>query len=251
MTNTTETTYDPKFEPQIKEMIEAGVFYGCHKSKTNPKIKNFVFSNRGGIELIDATKTLESLDDALELVKRVRGEGGSILVVATQASAKDPVMKFVKEFNYPVVTRRWLGGLLTNFKEVGGRRNYYLQTKEKFESGAFDKYTKKEKLDTERHIEKMQELFGGIEKMSVLPKALLVIDPVVHDIAVKEAKVAGIPVIALGDTTSNPDDVTKLVVGNTKSRSSVGWFMEKVAEVVRNTTPQIKEEKTEETKKEK
>ena len=245
MTNTTEQTYDPKFEPQIKEMIEAGVFYGCHKSKTNPKIKEFIFSNRGGIELIDAIKTLDSLQPVLDFVKKIRSDGGTILVVATQPSGKSSAIKFAQEFDYPVVTRRWLGGLITNFKEVGGRKNYYLKTKEDLDAGGFAKYTKKERLDIERQVEKMNELFGGVEKMNSLPQALLVIDPIVHDIAIREARHAGIPVIAYGDTTSDPESVNYLAIGNTKSRSSIEWFLSKVAEVVRNTTPQIKEVKEE------
>ncbi|MBS3902969.1 MAG: 30S ribosomal protein S2 [Anaplasmataceae bacterium] len=243
MNTSTEQAYDPKLEPQIKEMIEAGVFYGCHKSKTNPKIKDYVFSNRGGIELIDAIKTIESLEKGLDFIKKIRSEGGSILIVATQPSAKASAKILAEEFGYPVVTRRWLGGLITNYKEVGGRRNYFLKLRDDFESGAFGKYTKKERLEIERQIEKMKELFGGIEKMNGLPKALLVIDPVFHKIAIHEARHAGIPIIALGDTTSDPDSVDRLVIGNTKSRSSVQWFMNKVAEVIRTTTPQIKEEK--------
>ncbi len=228
-----ETTQEnPILEAQIQEMVDAGVFYGCHKSKTNPKVKNLVFGNRGGIELIDLTKTADALEIALSFLSKLRENGGHFLLVATQPAAQESAKGFADQFNFPVVLRRWLGGLLTNFKSLIGRKDHFVKLRSDFEANAFEHLKKKERLDIEREILRMDELFGGIQHMTDLPKALIVIDPHLHVTAVKEARLMKIPVVAFGDTMSDPDSVDYLVLGNTKSKTSIHWFLGKIGEAL-------------------
>ncbi len=226
------TEQNPVLEARIQEMVDAGVFYGCHKSKTNPKVKNLVFGNRGGIELIDLTKTADAMDEAIAFLSKIREAGGGILIVGTQPAAQESVKAFMEQFGFPGVLRRWLGGILTNFKSLIGRKDHFIKTRTDFQANAFEHLKKKERLDIERDIIRMEELFGGIEKMTELPKVLIVIDPHLHVTAVKEARLMKIPVVAFGDTMSDPDMVDYLVLGNTKSKMSVGWFIGKVSEAL-------------------
>jgi small subunit ribosomal protein S2 len=237
---------NPVLEAQLQEMVEAGVFYGCHKSKTNPKVKNLVFGNRGGIELIDLTKTADAMDEALKFISKLREGGGTFLLVATQPAAQESARAFMEQFNFPVVLRRWLGGILTNFKSLIGRKDHFVKLRSDFQANAFEHLKKKERLNIERDIARMEELFGGIQNMTDLPKALIVIDPHLHITAVREARLMKIPVVAFGDTMSNPDMVDYLVLGNTKSKKSIGWFIGKVSETLQktNVTPVPKEEPT-------
>jgi len=228
-----ETTKEnPVLEAQIQEMVDAGVFYGCHKSKTNPKVKGLVFGNRGGIELIDLTKTADAMDLALAFLAKHRADGGIFLLVATQPAAQESAKIFAEQFNFPVVLRRWLGGILTNFKSLIGRKDHFVKLRADFEANAFEHLKKKERLNIERDIMRMDELFGGIQVMTDLPRALIVIDPHLHVTAVKEARLMKIPVVAFGDTMSDPDMVDYLVLGNTKSKTSIAWFIGKVSETL-------------------
>ena len=230
-----ETTQEnPVLEARIQEMVDAGVFYGCNKSKTNPKVKNLVFGNRGGIELIDLTKTADAMDEALAFLTKIREAGGTFLIVGTQPAAQEAVKNFMDKFGFPGVLRRWLGGLLTNFRSLLGRKDHFVKLRSDFEAKAFEHLKKKERLEIERDIARMDELFGGIQKMSDLPKALIIIDPHLHVTAVREARLMKIPVVAFGDTMSDPDMVNYLVLGNTKSKTSINWFVEKVSEALAN-----------------
>src|SRR3989344_1695358 len=146
------TQQNPVLEAQIQEMVDAGVFYGRHKSKTNPKIKNLVFGNRSGIELIDLTKTADAMDKALEFLSKIRASGGTFLLVATQPAAQESARKFMEQFGFPGVLRRWLGGILTNFKSLIGRKDYFVKLRSDFRANAFEHLKKKERLNIERDI---------------------------------------------------------------------------------------------------
>ncbi len=226
------TKENPVLEAQIQEMVDAGVFYGSHKSKTNPKVKGLVFGNRGGIELIDLTKTVDAMDMALAFLSKIRENGGHFLLVATQPAAQESAKVFGEQFGFPIVLRRWLGGILTNFKSLIGRKDHFVKLRADFQANAFEHLKKKERLNIERDIIRMDELFGGIQTMTDLPKALIIIDPHLHITAVKEARLMKIPVVAFGDTMSDPDMVDYLVLGNTKSRTSIAWFIGKVSEAL-------------------
>jgi len=214
-------------EETYKDLVDAGVFYGRSKSNTNPKMKPAVLTNRGGIEIINLAKTLEGLDRALGFLKEKVRNGGLVLCLGTQPAAQDLVRRLAEKYKMPYVTTRWPGGTITNFKVISKRVEDFKKMKSGLASGAYQKYTKKEQLDIERITHNLEELMGGLVEMNKLPDLFLIVDPVVHSIAVHEAHLAGIPVVAYGDVDANPDLVEYLVPGNTKSRKSIEWFLAK------------------------
>jgi len=220
-------------EPLTREMIEAGVFYGRTKRKTNPKMKQYITANRNGIEIIDLRVTEEGLNKALAFLKEKAKSGAPMLFVATQAPAYEDIMSLAKEFSIPAVTTRWLGGTLTNFKVISKRIEYFKKLKADLAAGAFHKYTKKEQLDIEKESSRLEELLGTLENMTLRPEVLIVIDTNLHHTGVREARKLGIPVAAFINTDADPDLVQYPVIGNNKSRSAIKWFLEKAAEALR------------------
>jgi len=212
-------------EETYKELVEAGVFYGRPKSKTNPKMKASVLTNRGGIEIINLAKTLEGLGGALAFLKEKVRQGGSVLMVGTQPSAQEGVAKLAAKFGFPYVVTRWLGGTLTNFKIIFKRVEYLKKRKTDRAAGAFQKYTKKEQLEIEREIGKLEEVLGGLVNLAKEPDVLLIIDPIVHATAVREANKLKLPIVSFADVDANPDILDYVVVGNNKSKKSIEWFL--------------------------
>lgn len=230
----TEETSEPTvLEPVLKEMLEAGFFYGRTRTKTHPRLKPYITANRNGIEIINLEKVLPMLRTAEEFLTERIEKGALLLIVGTQPMAQDLISDLAKQFSIPAVTNRWLGGTLTNFKIISKRIEYFKKLKADLASGAFAGYTKKEQLELERESIRLNELLGSMEIMAARPDVLLVIDPVVHKTAVAEARRLRIPIVALMNTDADPDLVTYPVLGNTKAKESIQWFLEKVAAAVR------------------
>lgn len=217
--------------PEFKEMIDAGVFYGRKKSKTHPRMKQFILGNRSGIEIINLLKTKELLEKALNFLKEKAASGAPMLFVATQPPAEDAA-KAAAELGIPTVGVRWLGGTLTNFKVIQSRIEYFRKLKSDWEKGALEKYTKKERLGIERELKRLQELFSGLESMTALPEVMVMIDANLHHTALKEAKHMNIPVVAFVNTDSDPLGIDYPVVGNARAKTSIDWFMSKVKDVL-------------------
>jgi small subunit ribosomal protein S2 len=216
---------NPEIEAAVKEMIDAGVFYGKKKSKTHPRMKPFILNNRNGIEIINLYKTLETLERAEVFVKEKVPGGGMVLLVATQPAFEEEVLAAAKRLECPAVTRRWLGGTLTNFKVISKRMEYYHKLKSDSERNAFDRYTKKERVRIEHEVERLGEFFRGLERLTRLPDMVLVIDPVLHTAAVREARRLRIPVIGFSNVDCDPETLDVAVIGNTKGKTSVLWFL--------------------------
>ncbi|MEK7212323.1 MAG: 30S ribosomal protein S2 [Patescibacteria group bacterium] len=220
-------------DPELREMIDAGVFFGRKKSRTHPRMRPYILGNRNGIELINLVKTREDMDKALALIKEKVLSGGTVLFVGTQPPAEE-VKNVAVEFSFPVVVNRWLGGTLTNSKIILGRLDYYKKLKNDLESGAFkDKYTKKELLEIEREAKRLGELFGGLEGYSGRLDVMVVVDANLHHTAVREANKMNIPVVAFINTDTDPDDVKYGVVGNNKAKTSINWFLGKIRTAIK------------------
>lgn len=219
-------------DERFREMIDAGVFYGRKRSKTNPRMQPYILGNRNNIEIIDLGKTTEMLDLALAFLKEKVRSGGILLFAGTQPPAEG-IRDVASEFHFPVVVTRWLGGTLTNFRIISKRIEYFKKLKSDWASGAFEKYTKKERLQIERELRRLEELMSGLEDLSALPSVLVVIDPNAHLTAVREARRLGTPIIGLLNTDSNPDFIDYPVPGNTKARTSINWFLDKVRSAIR------------------
>jgi small subunit ribosomal protein S2 len=211
-----------------REMMDAGVFYGRKKSKTNPKMRTFVLANRGGIEIINLQKTEEMMDAAAAFLKERVRNNGLVLIVGTEPGAEMSVMALAKKFNIPYVTTRWVGGAITNFKIIAKRVEHLKTLRADLASGALNKYTKKERLEMEREMRRLEELMGGLENMTKEPDVVVIVDPILHHTALSEANTKKIPVIALANVDADPDKISYVVPGNDKAKKSIEWFLERI-----------------------
>ncbi|OGY98303.1 MAG: 30S ribosomal protein S2 [Candidatus Liptonbacteria bacterium RIFCSPHIGHO2_01_FULL_57_28] len=220
-------------DPAIREMMDAGVFFGRTKAKTHPRVKQHIIANRNGIDIINLEKTQETLQAALAFVQERIARGAHAILVGTQPPANETLKKLGAEFSVPAVTLRWLGGTLTNYRIISQRLEYFKKLKSDLATNAFSGYTKKEQLDLQKEATKMAEVFSGLEAMAARPDLLIVVDPVFHKTAVAEANRLGIPTVALSNTDADPDHVEHSVLGNTKARTAIIWFLEQIAGAIR------------------
>jgi small subunit ribosomal protein S2 len=190
----------------IKKLLEAGAHFGHKTSRWHPKMAPFIHSKRAGSHIIDLTKTVEGLNNALGFLQQTVGEGKQVLFVGTKRQAQDIVKAAAEEVKMPFVTERWLGGMLTNVATIQGRVKHLKDLEEKMASGELaNKYNKLEVQRFQEEIIEMNELYGGIKNMAARPGAVFIVD-VVHDInAVREARKLGLPIVALIDTNADPD----------------------------------------------
>jgi small subunit ribosomal protein S2 len=218
-------------DPQYKDMADVGLFYGRKCSKTNPKMKPYILGNRNEIEIINLAKTKDVLAKALEFIGAKVQAGGQVLLIGTQPPAHG-VTETAKKLNLPLVSNRWIGGTLTNWKVISTRIEYFKKLKSDLAKGLLEKYTKKERLDFARDIKRYEETMGGLEGLTGFPAVVVVIDTNIHMTAVREARLLKLPIVALMNTDSDPDMVQYPVAGNTKARQSINWFLEKLEETI-------------------
>lgn len=221
---------DEKELEAVKEMMEAGLMYGHKKAKTNPKFKQYIYSVRNGIEIIDLSQTITALAEAVEFLKSQIKDGKLVLVVATQAAAKDAVDLLAEKFKFSRINDRWPGGLLTNFGVISKRIEYFKKIEADLLSGKLDKYTKKERVMINREIERMKRLFGGLRDLTRLPDLIFVIDTSIkgHATAVHEAKITNVPVMAILDSDDDPSKVDWFIPANDHSKMSIDWIINKI-----------------------
>jgi len=218
-------------ETDLKELLDAAVFYGLKKTKTYPRMRQYILTTRTDFEIINLKKTTDKMEEAKDFLIKTLKEGGNVLFVGTQPAAFK-IKEIAESVNMPAVLNKWVGGLLTNFNVISKRIDFYKKLKNDMESGSLDKYTKKEKVKIQRQLDKLQKLFDGLLNFNELPRVLVVIDPVAHSTAIREANRMKIPVIALINTDGNPDLVTIPVPGNTKASTSINWFLNKIKEYI-------------------
>src|SRR6478672_1614027 len=189
----------------IKKLLEAGAHFGHKTSRWHPKMAPFIHSKRNGSHIIDLTKTVEGLNDALSFLSQTAGEGKQVLFVGTKRQAQDMVKATAEELKMPFVTERWLGGMLTNWPTISGRVKHLKDLETKMATGELaNKYNKLEVQRFQEEIDQLNELYGGIKDLSGKPGAVFVVD-VIHDLnAVREAHKLGVPVVALVDTNADP-----------------------------------------------
>ena len=226
------TIYPETPTPEIKEMIDAGVFYGRKKTKTNPKMKGYVLLNRGGVEVINLAESAVAMEHASGFLREKMRHGCLVLFVATQPAAEVTVTDLAKKFGMPYAVTCWPGGAITNFSVISKRVDYMKKLRSDLARGAMDKYTKKERVMLDRELGRLADLFGGMESMSRTPDVLVVVDPSEHHTAVREANKKKIPVVALGNVDTDPDLIDYLVPGNDSAKSSIGWFLNKIEEAI-------------------
>jgi len=206
-------------EVGLKDLLQAGVHFGHQTHRWNPKMRKYIFAERGGIYLIDLKKTLRELTKARELVHETVRNGGNVLFVCTKPQLA-PIVRAEAERAY-YVTERWLGGMLTNFQTIKKNIRRLKELERGADEGSFEFYTKKEQLLLEREREKLDRYLSGIKDMTKIPGLVFVVDAKKEEIAVREANRLGIPVVAIADTNADPDVLTIAIAGNDDAIRSV------------------------------
>jgi len=214
----------------VKEMLEAGAHFGHQTHRWNPLMKPYIYGARNGIHIIDLEKTVRLFRVASDFITRVVAEGGSVLFVGTKKQAQLIVTEEAKKAGMFYVVHRWLGGTLTNFPTIRASIDRLKDLEKKKTEGGFEGRTKKEKLNLEREMIKLERSFGGIKEMRTLPNVLFIVDPSTEAIAQKEANRLGIPVVALVDTNCNPEGIDYLIPGNDDAIKSIRLFTARIAQ---------------------
>ncbi|MCQ2965328.1 MAG: 30S ribosomal protein S2 [Alphaproteobacteria bacterium] len=213
----------------MRQLIEAGVHFGHNTRRWNPKMKEFIFGTRENVHIIDLQQTVPMLYQAMQAAHDVAAKGGHILFVGTKTQAQQAVREAAERCGQYYVNHRWLGGTLTNWKTVSGSIRRLKDIDAKQEKGEFDGLTKKEKLNLSRDREKLDLSLGGIKDMGGRPDLIFVIDTVKEDLALKEARRLGIPVIAICDTNSDPDGIEYPVPGNDDAIRAINMYCDLIA----------------------
>mgnify|MGYP002767477233 CR=1 FL=1 len=216
----------------MKQLLEAGVHFGHQTRRWNPKMKEYIFTERNGIYIIDLQKTVKKAEEAYNFVRSVAEAGDSILFVGTKKQAQESIEQEAKRCEMFYVNQRWLGGMLTNFKTIQ-TRIAKLRKIEKMEAdGDFAYLPKKEVIKLKAEQEKLEKNLGGIKEMKKLPSAMFVVDPRKEHIAILEAKALGIPVVAIVDTNCDPDEADYPIPGNDDAIRAVKLIASKIADAV-------------------
>ena len=216
----------------IKELLEAGAHFGHQTSRWDPRMKKYIFTKRNGIHIIDLERTSGMLSKARDFVRETVAEGGTILFVGTKKQAQEAIELEGKRCGMPYVNIRWIGGILTNFTTIQSRIDYLVRLEDQKARGEFTRLPKKEALKLDEEIAKLNKQLGGIKEMTRLPSALFVIDTVKERIALAEAKRMGIPVVAVADTNSNPEEIDHPIPANDDAIRAVKLVCAKMADAV-------------------
>ena len=198
----------------MKQLLEAGVHFGHQTRRWNPKMAEYIYTERNGIYIIDLQKSVGKVDEAYQAVADIAAEGGSILFVGTKKQAQDAIKVEAERCGMYYVNERWLGGMLTNFKTIKSRIARLKNIERMSEDGTFDVLPKKEVIQLKKEWDKLEKNLGGIKDMKTLPDAIFVVDPKKERICVQEAHTLGIPLIGIADTNCDPEELDYVIPGN-------------------------------------
>lgn len=226
----------------MRQMLEAGVHFGHQTRFWNPKMAQYIFGHRNKIHIINLEQTLVMYQDAMEYVRRLSANKGTILFVGTKRQARDIVREEAIRCESPYVDQRWLGGMLTNFKTIKQSVKRLQEMEAMVQDGTLDKLSKKEALDIQRELEKLNRSLGGIKDMKGTPDAMFVIDVGYQKGAIKEANKLGIPIVGVVDTNHNPDKVDYVIPGNDDSSQAIRLYARGVADAILEGRSQIIQE---------
>jgi len=227
----------------FQELLDAGVHFGHLKRKWNPNMEPYIFMEKNGIHIIDLQKTIVKIDESAAAIKQIAKSGRRILFVATKKQAKDLVADLVKEVGMPYVTERWPGGMLTNFPTIRKAVKKMISIDKMMKDTSWDNLSKREKLQITRQRAKLEKILGSISDLTRLPAALFVVDVVKERIAVREAQRLGIPVFAIVDTNSNPEDIDFVIPANDDASQSIKLIVGVMTDAIREGLNERKMEK--------
>jgi len=231
-----------KMSVTMRQMLEAGVHFGHQTRFWNPKMAPFIFGQRNKIHIVNLEKTLVKYNEAMDFVRKLAANRGTILLVGTKRQAREIVAEEARRAGMPYVDERWLGGMLTNFKTVKVSIKRLKEMEAMVEDGSIERLSKKEALMASRELEKLQKSLGGIKDLGGLPDALFVIDVGYHKIAITEANKLGIPVVAVVDTNHTPEGVDFVIPGNDDSSRAIRLYARGVADAVLEGKNQVIQE---------
>ena len=216
----------------LRDLIQAGVHFGHQTRRWNPKMKPYIYGAKNGIHIIDLQRTARGLVDASRFLTNTVAHGGQVMFVGTKRAARDVIAEEAQRAGQFFINNRWLGGTLTNWQTVKRSIDRLVQLERARDEGRFDLLTKKEALELTREIAKMDRNLGGIKEMNGVPAALFVIDPRKEHIALKEARILKIPVVALCDTNCNPEGIDYVIPGNDDALKSIALFTAAMADAI-------------------
>lgn len=223
-------------------MLEAGVHFGHQTRFWNPRMAPYIFGHRNKIHIVNLEKTMVKYNEAMDFVRKLSANRGTILFVSTKRQAREILAEEARRAGMPFVDERWLGGMLTNFKTVKQSIKRLKEMEAMVEDGSMERLSKREALTAQREMDKLQKSIGGIKDMGGLPDALFVIDVGYHKIAITEAKKLGIPVVAVVDTNHSPDGVDYVIPGNDDSSRAIRLYARGVADAVLQGRSQVLQE---------
>ena len=216
----------------MKQLLDAGVHFGHQTRRWNPKMAEYIYTERNGIHIIDLQKSVGKVDEAYKAVADIAANGGTILFVGTKKQAQDAIASEAERCGMFYVNERWLGGMLTNFKTIQSRINRLKEIEAMEEDGTFDVLPKKEVINLKKELEKLQKNLGGIKEMKRLPDAIFIVDPKKERICVQEAHALGIELIGIADTNCDPDELDYVIPGNDDAIRAVKLIVSKMADAV-------------------
>lgn len=216
----------------MKSLLEAGVHFGHRTRRWNPRMKPYIFTERNGIHILDLQQTIHCIEDTFKLVSETVAEGGTILFVGTKKQAQDSIEAQAVRCNMPYINQRWLGGTLTNWRTIRQRIDYLLDLEKKQARGEFTRLVKKEALKLDREIERLNRRFGGLKDMRRLPNLVFMVDVRREAIAVKEANILGIPIIAMVDTNCDPNPIDHVIPSNDDAIRAIKLITQIMADAV-------------------
>lgn len=216
----------------MKQLLEAGVHFGHQTRRWNPKMAEYIYTERNGIYIIDLQKSVGKVDEAYTAIKNVVAEGGSVLFVGTKKQAQDAVKTEAERCGMYYINERWLGGMLTNFKTIKSRVERLREIERMSEDGTFSVLPKKEVIQLKKEWEKLEKNLGGIKNMKKLPDAIFVVDPKKERICIQEAHNLGIPLIGIADTNCDPEELDYVIPGNDDAIRAVKLIVSKMADAV-------------------
>ncbi|SPE29105.1 30S ribosomal subunit protein S2 [Burkholderiales bacterium] len=216
----------------MRQMLEAGVHFGHQTRFWNPKMAPFIFGHRNRIHIINLERTLEQFNAATKFVRQIAANRGTVLFVGTKRQAREIMVEEARRASMPYVDQRWLGGFLTNFKTIKTSIKRLKEMEQTVEEGGLERMPKKEALNFQREVEKLNKSIGGIKDMAGLPEALFIVDVGYHKIAVAEAAKLGIPVVGIVDTNHSPEGITHVIPGNDDSSRAVRLYARGIADAI-------------------
>src|SRR5512140_430754 len=226
----------------MRQMLEAGVHFGHQTRYWNPKMADYIFGQRNKIHIVNLEKTMQLYQDAMNYIRQLAANKGTILFVGTKRQARDILAEESRRAGMPFVDSRWLGGMLTNFKTVKASIKRLKDLEQMQTDGTFEKMNKREALTLQRELDKLNKSLGGIKDLNGLPDALFVIDVGYHKIAITEAKKLGIPIVAVVDTNHSPDGIAHIIPGNDDSSRAIRLYARGAADAVLEGRSQVIQE---------